>query len=77
MTLPLRFLRRLFTVRSRFEAFLVIYALSLGSAERSVHYLHMVPGWPGRLMAVACTSAVFIAGGMILDAVTLKRAYES
>lgn len=77
MTTPLRIIRRLFTIKTRFEAYLVIYALGLGATERGLHYMQMIPGWPGKLLALACTGAVFIGGGMIIDAVTLKRAYES
>jgi hypothetical protein len=76
MTSPLRFIRRLFTVKTRFEAFLIIYALGLGASERGIHYMQMMPGWPGKMMAVACTGAVFLGGGLIIDAITLKRAYE-
>ena len=60
---------RLFTVKTRFEAFLVIYAIAVGAAERGHHYLLMMPGWPGMMLAVACTGVVFVAGAKLLDAV--------
>jgi hypothetical protein len=64
-------LARLFTVRTKFEAFLLIYALGLGAVERGLHYLSDYPGRAGWVMFAACTAAVFIAGGHILD--TLDR----
>jgi hypothetical protein len=67
-------IRRLFTIKTRFEAFLVIYALALGACERGTHYLGQYPGFGGKLLLLACTGSVFIAGGMILDNLALKRA---
>ena len=68
-------IKSLFTIKSKFEAFLVIYALALGATERGSVYLHQYPGVGGQMLALACTGAVFIAGGMILDAVELRRSY--
>jgi hypothetical protein len=67
-------IKRLFTITTRFEAFLVIYALALGACERGIHYLGQYPGFFGTLLFLACTGSVFIAGGMILDNLALKRA---
>ena len=53
---------RLFTIKTRFEAWLVIYAIALGAVERGRLYLHTYPGWGGWLLAAACTGVVFIAG---------------
>ena len=64
---------RLFTVKTRFEAFLVIYAIAVGAAERGHHYLQMMPGWPGMLLAAACTGVVFVAGAKLLDAVKAEQ----
>ena len=66
--------KRLFTVKTRFEAFLVIYALALGACERGIHYLGQYPGIGGKLLFLACTGSVFTAGGMILDNLAMKRA---
>lgn len=66
--------KRLFTVKTRFEAFLVIYALALGACERGIHYLGQYPGVGGKLLFLACTASVFMAGGMILDHLAMKRA---
>ena len=64
-----RKLARLFTIKTRFEALLVIYAIALGAVERGVTYLETYPGIGGRLLFLACTGVVFIAGAKLLDAV--------
>lgn len=61
-------LARLFVIRTRFEAFAIIYALALGAVERANHYLALYPGVPGYLLYLACLTAVFMAGAKILDA---------
>src|SRR4249919_1398592 len=60
---------RLFTIKTRLEAWLVIYAIALGAVERGRHYLETYPGLGGWLLAVACTGVVFLAGGKLLDSV--------
>jgi hypothetical protein len=60
---------RLFTIKTRFEAWLVIYAIALGAVERGRHYLEIYPGFGGWLLAAACTGVVFVAGGKLLDSV--------
>lgn len=62
-------LARLFTIKTRFEAFLVIYAIALGAIERGLHYMTQYPGTGGVVLAVACTGVVFVAGGKLLDSV--------
>src|SRR3954451_24461826 len=62
-------LGRLFTIKTRFEAWLVIYAIALGAVERGRHYLETYPGWGGWLLALACTGVVFLARGKLLDSV--------
>ncbi len=66
-------LSRLFVIKTRFEAFLVIYALAAGAVERGMGYLHRFPGMQGWILFLACTAAVFMAGGKILDAVAYER----
>lgn len=66
-------IKRLFTIKTKFEAFLVIYALALGAAERGVIYMQQYPGLGGQLLALACTGAVFMAGGIIIDMVDMRR----
>ena len=58
---------RLFVIKSPIEAYLIIYALGLGAVERGSVYLAQYPGWGGKLLFLACTGAVFMAGGKILD----------
>ena len=65
----LRKIGRLFTIRTRFEAWLVIYAIALGAVERGRLYLETYPGWGGWMLAAACTGVVFIAGAKLLDSV--------
>ena len=69
----LRKLGRLFTIRTRLEAFLIIYALALGAVERGSAYLTQYPGWGGKLLFLACTGAVFLAGAKILDCLRFER----
>ncbi len=59
----------LFTIKTRLEAWLVIYAIALGAVERGRLYLEIYPGWGGWMLAAACTGVVFIAGGKLLDSV--------
>jgi len=65
----LRKIGRLFIIRTRFEAWLVIYAIALGAVERGRLYLDTYPGVGGWLLAVACTGVVFVAGAKLLDSV--------
>ncbi|MEO5972113.1 MAG: hypothetical protein ABIP91_01960 [Sphingomicrobium sp.] len=69
-----RKLARLFTIKTRFEAWLVIYAIALGAVERAQHYLELYPGTFGWVLAAACTGVVFIAGAKLLDSVTPAKA---
>ena len=67
-------LGRLFIIKTRFEAWLVIYAIALGAIERGRHYLEIYPGWGGWLLACACTGVVFVAGAKLLDSVKPPQA---
>ena len=69
----LRKLARLFVIKTRFEAFAIIYALALGAVERGSVYLTQYPGFGGKLLFLACTAAVFMAGARILDSLRLER----
>ncbi|HZV17166.1 MAG TPA: hypothetical protein VFF84_00545 [Sphingobium sp.] len=68
-------IKRLFTIRTKFEAFLAIYALGLGASARGMHYLEQYPGIGGKLLFLACCSAVMVVGGLMIDGVELKRLY--
>ena len=66
-------IKRLFTIKTKFEAFLVIYGLGLGAVERGIHYLEQYPGYGGWLLFACCPIAVFMAGGILLDAVERRQ----
>jgi hypothetical protein len=69
MNRMLRKIGRLFVIKTRFEAWLVTYAIALGAVERGRHYLDAYPGYGGWLLFFACTGVVFLAGGKLLDSV--------
>lgn len=64
---------RLFVIKTKFEAFLVIYGLGLGAVERGTHYLREYPGFGGWLLFAVCPIAVFMAGARILDSIERSR----
>ena len=70
----LRKVSRLFVIKTRFEAYVIIYALALGATNRGAHYLTDMPGWPGWLLFSACMVAVLMAGAKILDCLRYERA---
>ena len=69
----LRKIARLFMIKTRLEAFAVIYALAVGAVGRGYHYMDVYPGLPGYLFFAACSAAVFMAGGKILDTTQRSR----
>lgn len=69
----LKKLGRLFVIKTRFEAFVVIYALALGAIERGTVYLGQYPGVGGKLLFLACTGSVFMAGAKILDCIRHEK----
>ena len=60
---------RLFVIKTKFEAYLVIYAIALGAIERGRHYMDQMPGTLGWMFAVLCTGVVFVAGAKLIDSV--------
>jgi hypothetical protein len=64
---------RLFTIKTKFEAYLVIYGLGTGAIERGISYLHQYPGAAGWVLFSVCPIGVFMAGGRILDAIEAER----
>ena len=62
-------LSRLFTIKTRWEAWLVIWAITLGAVERGKTYLEVYPGALGWTFFLLCTGVVFVAGAKLLDAV--------
>ena len=66
-------IKRLFTIKTKFEAFLVIYGLGAGAVERGIHYLHEYSGYGGWMLFAVCPVAVFMAGGRLIDSVEHHR----
>lgn len=64
---------RLFVIKTRFEACLIIYALALGACERGLVYLEQFPGWGGKLLFLAVTGSVFLAGAKIFDCLRYEK----
>jgi len=69
-------LTSLFVIKTRFQAFAIIYGIALGAVERGQHYLAQYPGFGGKLLFGACCLAVFMAGGKIIDGVHATRQAE-
>jgi len=69
----LRKIGRLFVIKNRLEAFVIIYALALGATSRGAAYLEQYPGVFGQLLFLAATGAVFLAGAAILDSLKAKK----
>ncbi|MEL1249718.1 hypothetical protein [Aurantiacibacter gilvus] len=69
--------KRLFVIKTRWEAYLIIYALALGAMDRGTHYLTQFPGWGGYMLMAACSGAVFLAGAKILDALKYEKAEKA
>ena len=70
----LKRLGRLFTIKTRWEAWAVIWAITLGAVERGSDYLQTYPGTTGWLFFAACIAVVFIAGPKLLDSVRPETA---
>ena len=64
---------RLFVIKTRWEAYLIIYALATGAMERGKTYLEAYPGFSGWLLFAACSGAVFMAGAKMLDAIRMTN----
>ncbi|WP_417595146.1 hypothetical protein [Parasphingorhabdus sp.] len=69
--------KRLFVIKTKFEAFLITYALATGAVARGQAYMVQYPGWGGKLLFLAATGAVFMAGAKMIEAIELNRIYSS
>ncbi len=69
----LRKMGRFFVIKTRFEAYLIIFALALGAMTRGVRYTVEYPGMGGYLLWAATAGAVFLGGAKILDAIRYER----
>lgn len=68
-----RKMTRLFVIKTRIEAYLIIFALAVGAMERGKAYLTEYPGAGGWLLFWACSGSVMLAGAKILDALRYER----
>lgn len=68
----MRKIGRLFTIKTRTEASLIIYALGLGACERGIQYMEQYPGFAGQMLFVASTGTIFVAGAKIFDCLRLE-----
>jgi hypothetical protein len=68
----LKRLGRLFVIKTRWEAWAVIWAIALGCVERGKHYLELYPGPTGWMFFAACSAVVFLAGPKLLDSVKIE-----
>ena len=69
----LRKVSRLFVIKTRVEAYLIIFALAVGAMQRGKAYLVEYPGTGGWLLFWACSGSVLLAGAKILDALRYER----
>lgn len=67
--------KRLFVIKTKFEAFLITYALATGAVARGQAYMVQYPGVGGKLLFLAATGAVFMAGAKMLEAIELHKAF--
>jgi hypothetical protein len=80
----LRKIGRLFVIKTRLEASVIIYALAIGAIERGSRYLTHLPAikgviWPpysAQILFTACLGAVVLAGARIFDAIRAERRIE-
>lgn len=71
--MPIR-LARLFLIKTRAEAYVVIFALANGAVQRGQVYLLRYPGPGGKLLFLACVGSVVMAGAKILDCIRHEAA---
>ena len=69
----LRKIGRLFVIKNRLEAFVIIYALALGATTRGLSYLEQYPPYWGEALFLAACAAVMLAGAAILDSLKAKE----
>ena len=65
----------MFIIKTKFEVFLITYALATGAVARGQIYLAQYPGWGGKMLFLATTGAVFMAGAKMIEAIELHRVY--
>src|SRR3546814_20196134 len=68
---------RLFVIKTRLEACLIIYALAVGAMARGAAYLLEYPGYVGKVLLLASPGSVFLAGSTIFDSMRCEPATEA
>lgn len=68
---------RLFVIKTKWEAYLITYALAAGAMERGKAYIAAYPGIGGWLLFAACSGAVFMAAAKMLDAISMAKLLET
>jgi hypothetical protein len=68
-------LSRLFKIKTKFEVFLITYALGLGAVKRGQEYMMQYPGSIGKVFFLLTTGAVFLAAAKMLEAVEYHQAF--
>ena len=68
-------LSRLIQIKTRLEVYLITYALALGAVKRGEEYLFLYPNVGGKLLFLAATGAVFMAGAKMLQAIDYHNAF--
>ena len=67
--------KRLFQIKTKFEVFLITYALALGSTKRGQDYLLQYPGKLGWVFFALTCGAVFLPSPKMLQAVELQNKF--
>jgi len=68
-------LKRLFQIKTKFEVYLVTFALAMGSTKRGEDYLVQYPGKMGWVFYALTCGAVFLAAAKMLEAVDYRRTF--
>ena len=76
LTVPVSRIARLFTIRTRTEAWFVIYAIAFGAVERGPA-LPAHPQGNGWVLALACTAVGFLARAKLFGSVRPQPAKPS
>lgn len=68
-------IKRLFQIKTKFEVYLITYALAMGSTKRGQDYLLQYPGKLGWVFFALTCGAVFLAAAKMLQAVELSQQF--
>ena len=68
----IRRLGRLFVIKTRWEAWMIIYAIAVGAVTRGLIYVDHYPGVSGKILFAACAALPMVAGPALLDAFPKK-----